>query len=161
MTLKSLLGTAVLALVAAACSQGDARPNDQAAAPSAPAATEQPAAATGSQTRLGTADATPTGNVIEVKMITDDRGNYFEPAEIEAKPGDVIRFSLVSGVHNVHFPAAQNAGVAGLPGPSEMLQLPGQTYEVLVALGEGKYPFQCDPHAALGMVGTLEVEVED
>jgi plastocyanin len=39
-----------------------------------------------------------------------------------------------------------------------MLQLPGQTYDVLVNFPKGKYYFQCDPHAALGMKGHLEVE---
>ena len=46
-------------------------------------------------------------------------------------------------------------------GMSEFLQLPGQTYELLVALAPGKYFFQCDPHALLGMVGRLEVEDEN
>lgn len=100
----------------------------------------------------------PTGEVIEVKMVTDGAGNYFEPAEITAKPGDVVRFVLVSGVHNVSFPAGQNAGAAGLPEASPYLQLPGQTFDLVVGLAPGTYAFQCDPHAALGMVGTLTVQ---
>lgn len=104
------------------------------------------------------AEVPPTGNVIEVKMITDDKGNYFEPAQVTAAPGDVVRFVLESGVHNVSFPASQNANVAGLPGVGEMLQLPGQTYDVPVNFAAGEYRFQCDPHAALGMVGTLKVQ---
>lgn len=39
-----------------------------------------------------------------------------------------------------------------------MLQLAGQTYDVKVTFPKGKYYFQCDPHAALGMRGHLEVE---
>ena len=35
----------------------------------------------------------PTGTVIEIKAITDDQGNRFEPANIEARPGDVARIS--------------------------------------------------------------------
>lgn len=101
-----------------------------------------------------------TGRVVEVKMITDDKGNYFEPAEIDAVAGDVIRFTLVSGVHNVSFPADQNAGAGGLPPASEYLQLPGQTYDLSVDLAPGSYNFQCDPHAALGMVGKLNVRSE-
>lgn len=91
-------------------------------------------------------------------MITDEKGNYFAPAAIEAHPGDVLRFTLVSGVHNVHFTPELNPGIAGLPAMSDMLQLPGQTYDVPVTLLPGHYGFQCDPHAALGMVGKLEVE---
>ena len=101
--------------------------------------------------------AEATGKVIEVKMITDGDGNYFEPLNVEARPGDVIRFVLVSGVHNVSFPSDQNAKAARLPGPSQFVQLPGQTIDVPISFGVGEYRFQCDPHAALGMVGTLEV----
>lgn len=98
-----------------------------------------------------------TGNVIEVRMVTDDRGNYFEPSEITARRGDVLRFTLVSGVHNVSFPVDQASGTAGLPGAGPFLQLPGQTHEVTVDMEPGSYGLQCDPHAALGMVGALEV----
>ena len=100
----------------------------------------------------------PTGTVIEIKAITDDQGNRFEPADIEAKPGDVLRIVLVSGVHNLSFPADSNPGKSGLPTPSDLLQLPGQTLDVPVSFAPGHYYFQCDPHAALGMVGRLEVE---
>ncbi|HEY8483055.1 MAG TPA: plastocyanin/azurin family copper-binding protein [Longimicrobiales bacterium] len=104
------------------------------------------------------AQPAPTGTVIEVAMITDDLGNRFDPAEVEARPGDVIRFKLVSGVHNVSFPADKNPGKSGLPAPGEYLQLPGQTQDLVVNLPAGEYTFQCDPHAALGMVGKLVVK---
>jgi len=100
----------------------------------------------------------PTGKVIEVKAIADDKGNYFSPNKIEAHPGDVLRFTLVSGVHNVDFPADKNPGASGLPAASDMLQLPGQSLDIPVTLEPGHYHFQCDPHAALGMTGELEVE---
>lgn len=102
----------------------------------------------------------PTGTVIEVKMVTDDKGNYFEPADVRARRGDVVRFVLVSGVHNVSFPASENQGAASLPEASPYLQLPGQTWDLLVDVEPGSYFYQCDPHAALGMVGTLEVTSE-
>ncbi|HEX5386781.1 MAG TPA: plastocyanin/azurin family copper-binding protein [Gemmatimonadales bacterium] len=130
--------------VLAAC--GGQRPADAPSdTPAAPAAAAEPA-------------AVPTGKVIEVKAISDDQGNYFSPKEIEAHPGDLLRFTLVSGVHNVHFAAEKNPGAEGLPPASEMLQLPGQTLDIPVNLKPGEYHFQCDPHAALGMTGELEVE---
>jgi plastocyanin len=122
---------------------------DKAATPAPPAGGEAPAA---------TPAAPATGDVIEIKAITDDAGNRFEPNKVEAKPGDVLRVVLVSGVHNINFLADSNPGVAGLPGPSDLLQLPGQTHDVPISFGPGEYYFQCDPHAALGMVGELEVE---
>lgn len=112
-------------------------------------------------TEVASADAPaaqPTGTVIEVKMITDDKGNYFEPSTIEARAGDVIRLVLVSGVHNMNFLPDSNPGATGLPPATDMLQLPGQTLDVPVTMKPGHYYFQCDPHALLGMVGHLEVE---
>jgi plastocyanin len=122
---------------------------DQAATPAPPAGGEAPASAPATP---------PTGKVVEIKAITDDAGNRFEPNKVEANPGDVLRVVLVSGVHNINFLADSNPGVAGLPGPSDLLQLPGQTHDVPISFGPGEYYFQCDPHAALGMVGELEVE---
>lgn len=101
-----------------------------------------------------------TGDTIIVEMITDGTGNYYKPKEIEAKKGDVVRWVLKMGVHNVNFLADSNTIKTGLPPASEMLQLPGQTHDLVVDLQEGHYYFQCDPHAALGMKGKLEVEDE-
>lgn len=123
---------------------------DKDPAPAAPAGGEAPAAVAPA--------AAATGTVVEIKAITDDQGNRFEPNEVEVRQGDVLRVVLVSGVHNLSFPAERNPGAAGLPGPSELLQLPGQTLDVPITFGPGEYAFQCDPHAALGMTGKLEVE---
>jgi len=99
------------------------------------------------------------GKVIEVHLLTDDQGNNkFEPKEIEAHQGDVIRFTLKTGVHNIDFLPDSNTIKTGLPGASALLQLPGQAVDLKVTLAPGKYYFQCDPHAALGMKGRLEVE---
>ena len=103
-------------------------------------------------------DGAASGKVIAVQVTTDEKGNYFSPAEIEAKKGDVLRFTLVTGVHNVHFLADSNAGRSGLPPASDMLQLPGQTYDVPLTFGEGTFYFQCDPHVALGMKGHVKVD---
>jgi plastocyanin len=103
----------------------------------------------------------PGGKIIVVEATTDPKGNYFTPSEIEAHRGDVLRFTLKVGVHNVHFLPDSNPGKPGLPPASEMLQLPGQTVDIPVNFEPGKYYFQCDPHAALGMKGHLEVEKEE
>lgn len=101
----------------------------------------------------------PTGKVITIEMTTDDKGNYFTPANVEAHRGDVLKFVLVAGVHNVNFLADSNPGVAELPAPSTFAQLPGQAIEIPVNFPAGKsYYFQCDPHALLGMVGRVKVE---
>jgi plastocyanin len=104
-------------------------------------------------------EALPTGEVIEVGMISDpSRGEVFDPPTVTAKPGDVIRWKLVSGVHNASFPANRNPSGVTLPRATPYLQAPGQTHDMVVDLPPGEYTFQCDPHVALGMFGTLIVE---
>ena len=101
----------------------------------------------------------PGGKVVTVELYSDAVGNYFKPTDVHAKPGDVIRYTLKVGVHNVHFLADSNAGRSSYPrSPSDMLQLPGQTLDLAVKMPAGNYYFQCDPHAALGMKGHLIVE---
>jgi plastocyanin len=137
---------ALAGLTLAACSRGDQKENESGEhAPSAPTAS------TASQ-------VAPTGKIITVELYTDEKGNYFKPNKLEAHRGDIIRFTLVAGVHNVHFLPDSNPGAKDLPAASDFLQLPGQTWDYAVSLAPGHYYFQCDPHALLGMVGHLEVE---
>jgi plastocyanin len=140
--------TAILAIAAAACSGEKKEAENESAEHAAQPATQSSSAAA-------------TGDTIIVEATTDGTGNYFKPNKIEAHPGDVLRFVLKMGVHNVHFLPDSNTIKTGLPPASEMLQLPGQTYDLVVAMQPGEYYFQCDPHAALGMKGRLEVEKED
>ena len=132
-----------------ACSKGEKTSGGDSAAPAAP-----PAA--GGETKPAAG-----GKVIVVEATSDEKGNYFTPNEIEAHRGDVLRFTLKLGVHNVHFLPDSNPGKKDLPPASEMLQIPGQTIDIPVNFAEGKYYFQCDPHAALGMKGHLEVERQE
>ena len=146
----STLAVLAAATLVAACGRKD-QSGASAAEQAAPNAAA-PAAAAGPQTP----DA--GGQVITVTATTDAQGNnVFQPATVEAKAGDVVRYTLGQGVHNVHFLPDSNPGVQGLPPASEMLQLPGQTYDVKVTFAPGTYYFQCDPHALLGMKGHLKV----
>lgn len=139
--------TAATVLVLAACGEG---PKEGGSSPSA--TTQAGAVASGPVTP----DA--GGKIITVEMETQpDGSNIYEPAHVEAKRGDVIRYMLVTGVHNAHFVADSNAGKTGLPPTPQLLQLPGQTYDFKVDLAPGTYYFHCDPHALLGMIGHLTV----
>ena len=120
-----------------------------------------PPATTNAETAPVVASVKPSGRVITIDMFSDEKGNYYKPAELEAHRGDVLRFVLKSGVHNVHFTPEANPGKSGLPLASDFLQIPEQTWDFTVALAPGHYVFQCDPHAALGMVAKLEVEDDD
>ena len=135
--------SAFLVATLVACGGETKAPSGSAATPNAPVAQ---------------ASVPATGRVIEIGMTTDEKGNYFTPSTFEAHRGDVLRFVLKSGVHNVHFLPDSNAGRSGLPPMSDFLQIPGQTWDLTVSMAPGHYYFQCDPHAALGMVARLEVE---
>ena len=126
-------------------------------APADETATSQPAGSATSASGPVSPDA--GGKIILVEMETDAAGvNKFEPANFEAKRGDVIRFTLISGVHNAHFLPDSNPGKAGLPAAGPLLQLPHQTYDVKVTWQPGQYYYQCDPHALLGMTGRVTVQ---
>ena len=133
-------------IVISACGRKESAGGDTASA----AASNAPAS--------GPAAAPPTGKIVIVELNSDAAGNYFKPADFEVHRGDVIRFTLKSGVHNVHFLADSNPGKSNLPPASDMLQLPDQTLDVPVNFEPGHYYFQCDPHVALGMKGHVEVE---
>lgn len=158
------------AAVLAACGGDKNTTTDSAGATAAaaPAAGATTAAAPAS----GTAAAAPiTGKTVEVKMIGDDKGYRFDPADITIKQGDGIKFIMVSGgPHNVAFdPAAVPANAkpalsANMPNQiaelsSPMLMNPNETYTISFAnVPAGKYDFHCTPHLAMGMKGTITVQ---
>jgi plastocyanin len=144
------LGAAALLV---ACGGGKPPAGGESAATSA-----SPPPAPAAETPAGPQTPDAGGKVITVELITDETGNYFKPKKLEAHQGDVIRYTLTQGVHNVDFLPDSNPGKAGLPKASDLLQLPGQTFDVKVTFAPGQYYFQCDPHAALGMRGRLDVE---
>ncbi|HEY5545902.1 MAG TPA: plastocyanin/azurin family copper-binding protein [Gemmatimonadaceae bacterium] len=134
-----------------ACGGGGEKPAEEAKAPPTPTVTPG-------------SPLTPAegGKVIVIEMSTDEKGNNkFSPNDFEAHQGDVMRFTLGTGVHNVHFLADSNRTLTSPPAASPLLQLPGQTYDIAVDFPEGRYYFQCDPHALLGMIGHVKVESRD
>ena len=112
-----------------------------------------------------------TGKTIEVKMVGDAKGYRFEPANITAKAGDGIKFVLESmGPHNVAFdvakiPADAKAQLDANFGTDRMGELssglkmnPGEVFTLsLGGLKAGKYEFNCTPHLAMNMKGTLTI----
>lgn len=147
---RILVATLLVVAAVAACGRKDAATGESTGAPNTGASSGAPSSAAPA--------AAPTGKVVVVELNSDGNGNYFKPADFEVHRGDVIRFTLKSGVHNVHFLPDSNPGKSNLPPASDMLQLPDQTLDVPVNFEPGKYYFQCDPHAALGMKGRVEVE---
>jgi plastocyanin len=124
-----------------------------------PPAHDMPAMTPPSTSTGGPLTPSPGGVVIAIDMTTDAAGNNkFTPAEFTVHAGDVLRFTLSTGVHNVNFLADSNPALKPPPPASPLLQLPGQSWDIAVDFPPGRYYFQCDPHALLGMVGHLTVE---
>ncbi len=100
-------------------------------------------------------------DTIMVKMVDHGGGQWrFEPARVEAHPGDVIHFVQTDVVpHNVQFkkvPAGAKLGAA-MMGP--FLLRKGDTYDLAIdqRFVAGTYGFVCTPHEVMGMKGTLIV----
>ena len=153
-------GMALVAAVATlgACGGGEQKPADQAAA----AAAAAPAG--------GTLAAMPaTGKTIEIKMVGDEKGYRFEPADVTIKVGDAIKFTVVSAQpHNIAFhevPAESKAQLqANMPEAmgdmmGKMLMAANESYTISFAgVKPGKYGFNCTPHLANNMKGTVTVQ---
>jgi len=163
------LGVAVVtgaAIVLGACGGGDKAKTDSAAAPAAEAAAA-PAAAPAAAGAM----APITGTTHEIKMIGDEKGYRFEPAELTIKAGDGVKFVMVTGgPHNVAFdaaavPAAAKAQLlANMPEQQgelsgKMLITAGEAYTISFGgIAAGTYEFHCTPHLAMNMKGKITVQ---
>ena len=161
-------------LVLGACGGGENKAADTAAA-MAPAADAGAAggAAAGAPAAGGAAGtaAAITGTTHEVKMLGDEKGYRFEPANITVKQGDGIKFTMVSGgPHNVAFDPASvpadvkaqlDANISEKMGElsSAMKMNPNETITVSFAnIKPGTYDYNCTPHLAMGMKGQITVQ---
>jgi plastocyanin len=145
---------------------------------SAATATTAAAPATGEGTMGGAAPAggaataqAATGTTHEVKMLGDEKGYRFEPANITVKQGDAVKFTMVSGgPHNVAFdpasiPAAGkdqlNANIPNAASElsSQMMMNPNEAVTISFAgVGPGAYNYHCTPHLAMNMKGVVTVQ---
>jgi plastocyanin len=134
------------------------------------AATATPAGGTPSTGATG-AMAPITGTTHEVKMLGDEKGYRFDPANITIKQGDGVKWVMVSGgPHNVAFDAAnvpaagKQALTANMPNQqgelsSPMFMNPNESYTVSFAnVAPGDYAYHCTPHLAMGMKGVVKVQ---
>jgi plastocyanin len=138
-------------------------------APSTAAAT--PSTGTAAPAAGAAAAAPATGTTHEVKMIGDATGYKFVPENVTVKPGDAVKYVMVSGgPHNVAFQNVADAAVkaqldANMPGQhmgelsGPMVMQPNEAYTVSFAkIPAGKYDYICVPHAAMNMKGTVTVQ---
>jgi len=161
--LALLAGAAVLG----ACGGGEKKPATDTAATAAPAPSPSAAAPAAG----GVAAIAATGSTHEVKMIGDDKGYRFEPANLTIKSGDAVKFVMISGgPHNVAFdpntvPADSKAQLDANMSTkmselsSPLLLNPNEAYTVSFGgIKPGKYPFHCTPHLPMNMKGVITVQ---
>ena len=156
------------AVVIGACGGGDKTPGTTDTAAKAASTTPAPTQAAGSTVPKMPA----TGKTWEVKMVGDGTNFKFEPANITIKVGDNVKWILISGgPHNVTFnpaevPAAAKAQLMANMGENQMGEMMGplfqnanDSYEVSFAgIPAGTYAFNCTPHLAMNMKGTVTVK---
>jgi pseudoazurin len=90
---------------------------------------------------------------IEVQMLNrgEDGVMVFEPSFVQAQPGDTITFVPTDRGHN-------SATIEGLlPEGAEPWEGEINEEVSVTVTAEGLYAYQCDPHAAMGMVGLIQV----
>ena len=156
-----------------ACGGGDKGGNTTDTAATATANPPAAGASTAAAPAGGAAAAAPaTGKTVEVKMLGDDKGYRFDPANITIKSGDAIKFVNVSGgPHNVAFddatvPADVKAQLdANMPGThmgplsGPLVSNPNEAYTISFAnVKPGTYDIHCTPHLAMGMKGKVTVQ---
>jgi plastocyanin len=110
--------------------------------------------------------------VHEVRLeANSDKETYrFNPAEVRARPGDIVVFKAVSGApHSIVFEGRNLSGAArealngAMPRRSADLSSPllapdGAEYRITVpALPTGTYEYFCLPHRAYDERGTLRI----
>jgi len=167
MRLHALALLASVAIVGACGGGGEAKKDTTAAAPTP----STPAPATPAPAAGAVAKVPATGQTVTIKMIGDDKGYRFDPASVTIKPGDAVKFVMVSGgPHNVAFdpatvPADSKAQLdANMDQKLSELSSPNlmnPNEEYLISFGgvkPGKYDFHCTPHLAMGMKGTITVQ---
>ena len=134
----------VLAMLGAACGKSQS-PGASATQPttspslitSPPVATSPPASPSSSPTPAGS-----------VTLKQGSGGFVFTPSALTVKKGETITVSNVGTAS--HTFTINGKGI-------NVINSPGQSQSVTIALAPGTYPFVCTFHAALGMMGVLTV----
>lgn len=118
-------------------------------------------AAFGARAEAQTAASRPP-HLVVIRLVEDPTSKTpyaFAPSDVTLSRGDTLRFLQVADTpHNVRFTSTP-PGVKLRRVASPMLMKRGDQFELVIDAHflDGVYAFVCDPHAALGMKGTLTV----
>ena len=105
--------------------------------------------------------AQSAAHLIVVTMVDKPGGHFaFEPAAFSVQRGDTVRFVQASTApHDVHFTKTPKGAKLGSAAAGPYVIASGATYNLVVDAHfvDGTYEFVCDPHASVGMQGTMTV----
>ena len=165
--LALLAGAAVLG----ACGGGEKKADSTAAATPSPTATTPAAPAPAAPAAGALAPIAATGKTWEVKMIGDEKGYRFEPANLTIKSGDAVKFiNIAGGPHNIAFDPATTPADSKAQLDANMdqklselsspyLMNPNESYTISFGgIKPGVYPIHCTPHLAMNMKGVITVQ---
>ena len=93
----------------------------------------------------------PAPTVVEIHLTA---GLQFSPAQVTIAPGTTVRW--INDANMLHTITPLNASQPGA-WPSQQLDNAGQTYEFTFTTA-GTFDYRCNPHAGLGMTGTITVQ---
>jgi len=93
------------------------------------------------------------GETVEV-TVGPNGENVFGPESVQVKPGTTVKFVWDSPGHNVHATSVPDG--ADWDVQTEITG-PPKEYEYTFDGPTGEYEYVCDPHEAVGMVGTIVV----
>jgi plastocyanin len=153
--MRTILALAAMTLVA--CGGGADAPEQPDSVGTVPTAAPAPTPPAGTGTRH------------EVRMVMVGTTYAYEPASLTIKPGDTVVFKGVTGgFHNVQFWPDSVAATAQAALDAVVPNRMGLLGTNLVAEGdslvftfagvpEGRYPYYCLPHQAMGMTGALTI----
>lgn len=161
MRMRTLAGIAVIALVAAGCSNGSTAssggsPTSGASSASAPTSGGASGSSGGRYSYgsggYGSGSSTgPNGTSAAQPSVTVTQANYsFSPSTVTVKSGATIEVDN-STPSTPHTFTITGKGIDVTVGP-------GSSQDVKITLPPGTYPFECRFHASLGMTGTLIVK---
>jgi plastocyanin len=92
---------------------------------------------------------------VSINVVTSDAGDHpfqFEPASVDANPGDTVTWTNMTNARHTISPDKDGAFVEKDPFP------PNATYSITVPDGLGPLPYHCNFHP---MMGTINIVAPD
>lgn len=97
-------------------------------------------------------------DTVTVSVLGSHEDSRFDPAWVEIRPGDVVRFEVMQGVHTVTAYHPDNRRNLGIPEGADSFDsgvlTAGDVWFLKIST-EGRYNYFCLPHERMGHTGTI------